>query len=143
MGIAHLADRAPFELSGGEKKRAAIASVLSLRPQVLLLDEPTAALDPRTKWVLVELVAGLAAGRTLVVATHELDVVPLIADRAVVLSEDGRVAGDGLAAAILADTALLLRANLIHEHRHRHGRLVHSHPHPIDQTRHRHPPGGA
>jgi diguanylate cyclase (GGDEF)-like protein len=66
----------------------------------------------------------LAAGRTLVVATHELDVVPLIADRAVVLSEDGRVAGDGPAAAILADTALLLGANLIHEHRHRHGRLV-------------------
>jgi ABC-type Co2+ transport system permease subunit len=85
----------------------------------------------------------LAAGRTLVVATHELDVVPLIADRAVVLSEDGRVAGDGPAAAILADTALLLGADLIHEHRHRHGRLVHSHPHPIDQTRHRHPPGGA
>ena len=56
MEITHLADRAPFELSGGEKKRAAIASVLSLRPDVVLLDEPTASLDPRTKWVLVTLI---------------------------------------------------------------------------------------
>jgi len=61
MEIAHLADRAPFELSGGEKKRAAIASVLSLRPDVLLLDEPTASLDPRTKWVLVDLIQRLGA----------------------------------------------------------------------------------
>ena len=63
MDIAHLADRAPFELSGGEKKRAAIASVLSLRPDVLLLDEPTASLDPRTKWVLVNLIRQLGLGR--------------------------------------------------------------------------------
>jgi cobalt/nickel transport system ATP-binding protein len=139
MGIAHLAQRAPFELSGGEKKRAAIASVLSLRPHVVLLDEPTAALDPRTKWVLVELIAGLGfAGRTLVVATHELDVVPLIADRVVVLTEDGRIAGDGPAEAMLSDTGLLLAANLIHEHRHRHGRVTHTHPHPAAAGRHTH-----
>jgi cobalt/nickel transport system ATP-binding protein len=130
MGIAHLADRAPFELSGGEKKRAAIASVLSLRPDVVLLDEPTASLDPRTKWVLVDLVQRLAAaGRTLVVATHELDIVPLIADRVVVLSEEGRVVADGAPAAILADRDLLVRANLIHEHLHEHGVVEHSHPH--------------
>ena len=59
MGILHLRDRAPFELSGGEKKRAAIASVLSLEPDVILLDEPTASLDPRTKWVLVNLIQEL------------------------------------------------------------------------------------
>jgi cobalt/nickel transport system ATP-binding protein len=122
MGIAHLADRAPFELSGGEKKRAAIASVLSLRPEVILLDEPTASLDPRTKWVLVDLIQKLsAAGRTLVVATHELDVVPLIADRVVVLSEAGRVVADGGVGPVLADRQLLIRANLIHEHLHEHG----------------------
>ena len=130
MGIAHLADRAPFELSGGEKKRAAIASVLSLRPDVILLDEPTASLDPRTKWVLVDLVQRLAAaGRTLIVATHELDIVPLIADRVVVLSEQGTVMADGTPAAILADRDLLIRANLINEHLHEHGILEHSHPH--------------
>jgi cobalt/nickel transport system ATP-binding protein len=137
MGIVHLADRAPFELSGGEKKRAAIASVLSLRPEVVLLDEPTASLDPRTKWVLVDLIQRLgAAGRTLIVATHELDVVPLIADRAIVLSEEGRVVADGPPAAILGDRALLIRANLIHEHLHGHGGLAHSHPHESAEGHH-------
>jgi cobalt/nickel transport system ATP-binding protein len=130
MGIAHLADRAPFELSGGEKKRAAIASVLSLRPEVVLLDEPTASLDPRTKWVLIDLIQKLGdAGRTLIVATHELDIVPLIADRVIVLSESGRVVSDGPPAAVLADRDLLVRANLIHEHLHEHGHTTHSHPH--------------
>jgi len=137
MGIAHLADRAPFELSGGEKKRAAIASVLSLRPDVVLLDEPTASLDPRTKWVLVDLIGRLAAaGRTLVVATHELDIVPLIADRVVVLSEEGRVVADGLPSTILADRDLLVRANLIHEHLHEHGAVAHSHPHDVSDGHH-------
>jgi cobalt/nickel transport system ATP-binding protein len=137
MEIAHLADRAPFELSGGEKKRAAIASVLSLRPDVLLLDEPTASLDPRTKWLLVDLIGRLAAaGRTLVVATHELDIVPIIADRVVVLGEDRRILADGLPAAILADTDLLIRANLIHEHIHRHGAVRHVHAHDLDDGHH-------
>ena len=137
MGIAHLADRAPFELSGGEKKRAAIASVLSLRPQVVLLDEPTASLDPRTKWVLVDLIGRLAAaGRTLVVATHELDIVPLIADRVVILNEEGRVVADGTPAAVLADRSLLVEANLIHQHLHEHGATVHSHAHDIADGHH-------
>jgi cobalt/nickel transport system ATP-binding protein len=137
MEIAHLADRAPFELSGGEKKRASIASVLSLRPDVVLLDEPTASLDPRTKWLLVDLIQRLsAAGRTLIVATHELDIVPIIADRVVVLGEDRRVIADGPPAAILGDTKLLVRANLIHEHLHGHGGLAHSHPHPPDDEHH-------
>jgi cobalt/nickel transport system ATP-binding protein len=134
MEIAHLADRAPFELSGGEKKRAAIASVLSLHPDVILLDEPTASLDPRTRWVLVDLIARLgAAGRTLITATHELDIVPLIADRVVVLGEDRRVLADGSPAEILADRDLLIRANLIHEHLHEHAGIRHSHPHPADE----------
>ena len=133
MDIAHLADRAPFELSGGEKKRAAIASVLSLRPDVLLLDEPTASLDPRTKWVLVHLIRQLGeGGKTLVTATHELDIVPIIADRVVVLGEDRRVLGDGTPAEILGDRELLLRANLIHEHFHEHGSTRHSHDHEVD-----------
>ncbi len=98
------ADRAPFELSGGEKKRAAIASVLSLHPDVILLDEPTAALDPRTKWVLVNLIRKLGeGGKTLVTATHELDIVPIISDRTVVLGEDRRVLADGPTPEILAD----------------------------------------
>lgn len=122
MGIEHIADRAPFELSGGEKKRAAIASVLSLRPDVLLLDEPTASLDPRTKWVLVNLIRELGGtGRTIVTATHELDIVPLIATRAVVLGEHRRVLADGPVERVLADRDLLIEANLIHEHLHQLG----------------------
>jgi cobalt/nickel transport system ATP-binding protein len=133
MGIAHLADRAPFELSGGEKKRAAIASVLSLRPDVLLLDEPTAALDPRTKWVLVNLIRKLGeGGKTLITATHELEIVPSIADRVVVLGENRRVLADGPTAPILGDRDLLLRANLIHEHLHQHGGELHTHDHDLD-----------
>jgi cobalt/nickel transport system ATP-binding protein len=97
---------------------------------VVLLDEPTAALDPRTKWVLVDLIQRLsAAGRTLIVATHELDIVPLIADRVIVINESGRVVADGIPAVILGNTELLVSANLIHEHLHEHGAVVHSHPH--------------
>jgi cobalt/nickel transport system ATP-binding protein len=130
MDIAHLADRAPFELSGGEKKRAAIASVLSLRPDVVLLDEPTASLDPRTKWVLVDLIQKLgAAGRTLIIATHELDIVPLIADRAVVLSEQGGIVADGDPATVLANTD-------------RHGPISHSHRHDTGDEGHYHESDG-
>jgi cobalt/nickel transport system ATP-binding protein len=129
MEIAHLANRAPFELSGGEKKRAAIASVLSLEPAVLLLDEPTAALDPRTKWVLVNLIRRLAEDRTIVTATHDLDIVPLIANRVLVLGEERRVLASGTPDEILADRDLLIRANLIHAHLHGHGGALHAHPH--------------
>jgi len=137
MGIRHLADRAPFELSGGEKKRAAIASVLSLHPEVILLDEPTAALDPRTRWVLVDLIRRLGGqGRTVITATHELDIVPAIAERVVVLGEDRRVMADGTPEAILADHPLLIRANLIHEHVHAHGSLRHTHLHAVEEPHH-------
>jgi cobalt/nickel transport system ATP-binding protein len=131
MEITHLAQRAPFELSGGEKKRAAIASVLSLRPDVILLDEPTASLDPRTKWVLVNLIRKLgAAGKTLITTTHELEIVPIIANRVVVIGEERRVLADGTPQAILSDHDLLIRANLIHEHLHEQG-VHHGHEHLI------------
>jgi len=122
MEITHLARRAPFELSGGEKKRAAIASVLSLRPDVLLLDEPTAALDPRTKWLLVNLIQKLAqTGKTIVTATHELEIVPIIANRVVVIGEERRILADGKAEAILSNRELLIQANLIHPSFHQQG----------------------
>jgi cobalt/nickel transport system ATP-binding protein len=131
MEITHLAQRAPFELSGGEKKRAAIASVLSLQPDVILLDEPTASLDPRTKWVLVNLIRKLgAAGKTLITTTHELEIVPIIANRVVVIGEERRILADGTPQAILSDHDLLIRANLIHEHLHEQG-VHHGHEHLI------------
>jgi cobalt/nickel transport system ATP-binding protein len=114
LDIADLADRAPHQLSGGQKKRVALASVLVTNPEVLLLDEPTAALDPRTQRWLTDLLDQLAgAGKTVVLATHDLHRLPELADRVVVLGEDHRIAAEGDTATILADRALLEATNLV------------------------------
>ncbi|MGC8722502.1 MAG: energy-coupling factor ABC transporter ATP-binding protein [Acidobacteriota bacterium] len=135
MRIAHLRDRPPHALSAGEKKRVALASLLVLSPSVLLLDEPTAGLDPRNQSALVDLLGELAqAGLTLVTATHDMILLPHLADRLLVLGEDHRVAREGPVKEILADEDFLQSANLIHEHRHRHGPVVHSHPHSHGHT---------
>lgn len=130
MEITELADRAPFSLSGGEKKKVAIASVISIRPQVLLMDEPTANLDPRAKWRLVDSILDYAdGGATIVIATHDLDVVESMATLAYVLSEDNLLIAQGTPQEILQDEELLVRANLIHEHVHEHGGTRHRHRH--------------
>jgi cobalt/nickel transport system ATP-binding protein len=116
LDITDLADRAPYQLSGGQKKRVAIASVLIMNPAVLLFDEPTAALDPRTQQWLIELIAELhCAGKTIVMATHDLATIDHLADRCVVFNEDHRFVGAGTPDEILADRDLLLAVNLIHE----------------------------
>jgi len=130
LEIARLRDRAPQTLSAGEQKRVALASLLVVNPSVLLLDEPTAGLDPRSQSLLLELLESLhAAGMTLITATHDLALVPHLADRALVLSEEHRVVTDAPAMQVLNDLDLLLAVNLIHAHTHRHGALAHSHPH--------------
>ncbi len=130
LGIAHLLERPPYRLSGGEKKKVAIASVLAVNPDALLLDEPTGGLDPRSQQWMVDLIVKLnRAGKTIVTATHDLTFVPVIADRVVVLSEEHEVAAVGPAREILSNGDLLTRVNLIHEHGHWHGDLYHSHPH--------------
>lgn len=137
LGIVDLALRAPYQLSGGEKKRVAIASVLVMNPEVLLFDEPTAALDPRTQQWIVELIVELhEAGKTIVLATHDLECLPFVADRCVVLGEDHRVAGDGATDAILRDEALLRSVNLIHAHAHLHRGAVSPHAHPHESGHH-------
>lgn len=114
LGITKLAGRSPFQLSGGEKKRVAIASVLVMNPEVLLFDEPTAGLDPRTQQWLAELLVELnRAGKTVVLATHDLDLVGDVARRCVVLGEDHGVVASGPPAGVLADRALMLGANLV------------------------------
>lgn len=88
-------DRSPFSLSGGEMRRAALAGVLAMRPQVLVLDEPTAGLDPRGKDALLDRVAVLhRQGLTIVLVTHSMDEVARLARRVVVM-DAGRVMGDG------------------------------------------------
>jgi len=139
LDIEALADRAPYQLSGGEKKRVAIASVLVMNPEVLLFDEPTAALDPRTQQWLVELIVELnGAGKTIVLATHDLDTLHLLADRCVVFSEDHRVAAEGTPSDVLADRHLLLSANLVHAHSHVHSDSEPLHAHVHDAGHHQH-----
>jgi cobalt/nickel transport system ATP-binding protein len=130
MGIAHLKDRIPHRLSGGEKKRVALASVLVLDPAVLLLDEPTAGLDPRSQSQVIDLLVGWAGGtKTVITATHELGDLADIADRCFVLDR-GTIAADHTPEEILRDRELLERTNLIHAHAHRHVMgVTHSHPH--------------
>jgi cobalt/nickel transport system ATP-binding protein len=132
LGIGHLAERAPYQLSGGEKKRVAIAAVLVMNPQVLLFDEPTAALDPRTQQWMVELIMELHdVGKTIVLATHDLENLPFFADRCLVLGEDHRVAADAPPGQILRDHELLCSTNLAHAHAHLHAgdAVPHAHPH--------------
>ncbi|HXH25700.1 MAG TPA: ATP-binding cassette domain-containing protein [Vicinamibacterales bacterium] len=94
LGVGHRADALPHELSGGEAQRVAIARALAMDPPVLLLDEPTASLDPARRGDLAETLTGLAqAGRTLVVATHDQEFARACAHRIVVLDE-GRVIGE-------------------------------------------------
>ena len=111
----------------------ALACVLAVNPRVLLLDEPTAGLDPRSqRWVVDMLVRLGAAGKTLITATHDLDVVEEIADRVVVFGEDHRTVASGAPREILTDRDLLLKVNLIDPrfHPHAHGgdhRHYHTH----------------
>jgi len=130
LQIAHLKDRPPHRLSGGEKKRVAVASVLVLDPQVLLLDEPTGALDPQSHSHIIDLLASWKdSGKTIVAATHDLDSVEEIADQCFVF-QAGRVVASGPPAAVLGDLDLLKRTGLLHAHTHVHpSGEVHSHPH--------------
>ncbi|WP_232549278.1 energy-coupling factor ABC transporter ATP-binding protein [Propioniciclava soli] len=99
-----LADRAPHHLSYGQKQRVALAGVLALEPEVVVLDEPTSMLDPATRRELVAVLAGIAA--KLLVVTHDLPLALQLCPRAVILDE-GRVVADGSTASLLADEALL------------------------------------
>jgi cobalt/nickel transport system ATP-binding protein len=130
LNIENLKDRPSYMLSGGEKKRVSIGSVLTMNPEVLLFDEPTNGLDPRTQCFLVELLFELnEAGKTIVIATHDLSLVDELHCRVAVLSEEHRVEKTGSAEDILKDEELLLKVNLVHEHMHCHGPLAHRHIH--------------
>jgi cobalt/nickel transport system ATP-binding protein len=138
MGISHLRDRTPYRLSGGEKKRVALASVIVLDPDVLLLDEPTATLDPRSQSQVVDLIQEWkGSAKTVITATHQLEIVEDIADRVFVL-EEGRLQDSGTPAEILSNHDLLVRTNLVHAHRHTHGTVTHTHPHIHSHSKHEH-----
>ncbi len=109
VGMAGYGDRSPFHLSFGERKRIALATVLSMEPSLLVLDEPTSNVDPRARREIIELLRGM--GLTKVIASHDMDMVAELCDRVMVLAE-GRVVADGPVDEILTDVELLERNGL-------------------------------
>ncbi|MCJ7769724.1 MAG: ATP-binding cassette domain-containing protein [Dehalococcoidales bacterium] len=114
VGMAGFEKRSPHHLSVGEKKRIAMATVLSMSPEVLVIDEPTSNLDPRGKWDIIEDLKGLSV--TKIVVSHDLEMVEALCRRMIIIDR-GRVVADGATADTLADKQLLAEHGLA-------GRLV-------------------
>lgn len=110
VGMDAYADRVSYHLSIGEKKRVALATILSMEPQILLLDEPSAGLDPRARRELIGLLATFAE-RAMLISTHDMRLARDLCQRVVVL-DGGRIAADGPADTILYDAALMARHGL-------------------------------
>ncbi len=104
VGMSGYEKRSPHHLSFGEKKRIALASVLSMSPEILVIDEPTSNLDPRGKWSFISVLERMAG--TKIIVTHDLELVEVLCQRVVILDQ-GRVVADGGAGDILADKRLL------------------------------------
>ena len=109
MRMAGAAARAPHQLSMGERRRVAIATVLAMRPRLLVLDEPSASLDPRARRELLDVLADV--DRTMLVVTHDLVFAGELCERAVILSA-GRIVADGPCRELLADASLLAAHDL-------------------------------
>ncbi|MDV3427275.1 MAG: energy-coupling factor ABC transporter ATP-binding protein [Bacillota bacterium] len=130
LNINDFKHRQPYHMSGGEKRKVAIACVLALNPEVLVLDEPMNGLDPRTQRWLVEFLVKLnKAGKTLIISTHNLELVQEISQRAVLFGEDHCIAADLPIDKLLTDIDLLKKVNLVDEYYHRHDGNHHAHYH--------------
>jgi cobalt/nickel transport system ATP-binding protein len=130
LGLEKHLNSPPFRLSGGEKQKVCLAALLALEPEVLLLDEPTANLDPRGTGWLVDFLQSLPL--TTVTTTHNLSLAGELGERTLVLAENHRLIYDGPLSTLLDDRDTLLQANLLHIHRHRHHGLEHRHYHTHD-----------
>ncbi len=130
LGIQELLNRPPHQLSIGEKRKVAIASVLIIEPEVIILDEPTAGLDPLTSRHIIDLlVQENINGKTIITSTHDLHIVEEISDLVYVFGHQRRIVKSGPAEDILNDTVLLTENNLVHIHSHKHKDKTHIHPH--------------
>jgi cobalt/nickel transport system ATP-binding protein len=105
VGMSGFEKRSPHHLSIGEKKRIAIATVLSMSPDLLVIDEPSASLDPKGKWDFIDFLKHLSW--TKIIVSHDLELVESLCRR-IVIMENGRIAADGLTADILSDRKLLV-----------------------------------
>jgi len=130
LDIKELLERSPHQLSIGEKRKVALASSLIINPDILILDEPTAGLDPlTTRHIMDLLIQANASGKTIITSTHDLHIVEEISDLVYVFSRDKRIIKSGQADIILKDSELLQANNLVHIHSHRHKDKIHVHPH--------------
>ncbi len=130
MNIGSLLNRAVHQLSIGEKRKVAIASTLMVDPEVLILDEPTAGLDPLTTRHIMDLLTGdNFKGKTIITSTHDLHIVEEIAEMVHVFSQDKKIIRSASPGEILNDIPLLEANNLVHIHRHKHKDKEHMHPH--------------
>ncbi len=115
LGVERHLERPPFQLSGGEKQRVCLAALLVLEPKLLLLDEPTANLDPRSTGWLIDFLQDLEV--TCLATTHNLDLAGELGSRTLLLSEGHELIFDGRIEDLLGDEEKLLAANLMHSHR--------------------------
>lgn len=130
LKLQNFRNRQPYHLSGGEKKKVAIACVLAMNPEVLILDEPMNGLDPRSERWLVSFLNGLnRAGKTLIISTHNLELVQEISKRAILFNETHTIAADMPTNRLMDDLELLKRVNLVDEYYHRHEDGGHRHFH--------------
>jgi cobalt/nickel transport system ATP-binding protein len=114
LKIEELRNRQPYHLSGGEKKKVAIASVVVLNPEVYVFDEPLNGLDPKTKRFLREFMIAInKAGKTIICSTHDFEYVKGVFKRAVVFSNDHTILRDGDYEEIMGDTEFLYENNII------------------------------
>ncbi len=109
VGLAHVKDKPPYRLSEGQKRSIAIATVLSMQPNILVMDEPTSNLDPKARRNLINLLKTFT--HTKIIATHDLDMVLDVCERTMILHE-GRIAADGMTREILQNDALLEATHL-------------------------------
>ena len=109
VGALDLRRESPFRLSGGQKKRVAIATVLSMEPSVLVMDEPTSNLDPRARRQIIDLIRRF--GHTTLIATHDMEMVLDLCDRTIVMKQ-GRIVADGSTRHVFGDLALLEECGL-------------------------------
>lgn len=130
LDIQDFKHRPPYHLSGGEKRKVAIACVLSLNPDVIVLDEPMNGLDPGTQRWLVEFLIKLnKAGKTLISSTHNLELVQEISNRSILFDENHTIVADMPTEKLLEDVELLKKVNLVDAYYHRHIDHDHSHFH--------------
>jgi cobalt/nickel transport system ATP-binding protein len=112
IGIEHLKDRPPHRLSFGEKKKVSLATALVLKPELLILDEPTANLDLASRRALIDMLNELnKAGTTIVISTHDVEALPELVDRVIVITH-GSMLGQGAIGKVLQDSTLLKEAGL-------------------------------